>query len=579
MGEVFISYKQEERERMRPIADGLRALGVEVWFDERLQPDRSFTEEIQHLIGSCRAQLVCWSPAAVASEWVRGEAEKGRQRGVLVAAMIEPCDLPPPFNMHHAESLVGWSGDPRHNGWRKIVDALGRKLDRPGLGELAALQGSNDPAAWKKWAQRHATDPQADAAWARAEELEIGAARERMARERDVAKRAAEEAEHRKAWQAAQPAPAAPVASARAAPASVKERRKSNGWLGWGLGVAAVGLAAAAGVFVFQQMQRDGAAFTLGAPGAARAALDVIDRLSEQDWNVITARGLVARVIDESSLESLVAAAETDSRAQVLMANAYYYAIGGVEKNDTLALAYAQRSASADDPRGQNTLAFFYWAGRGVERNFDEMLRLYRLSAAQGYAPAEANLGLAYATGIGVERNYREAARYYRLAAEKGNPQGQAGLAALYVDGQGVPRDNAEALRLYGLSAEQGHAAAQCGLGVLFSRGQAVVQDSAEAVRWFRMAADQGSSCGQFNMGVSYVNGAGVPRDYAEAMRWYRLAADQNSAAAQVALAAMYEDGLGAPANIAEAVRLYRLAARQGNERAQANLRRLGETW
>ncbi len=58
MIDVFISYKQEERERMRPIAEGLRALGVDVWFDERLQPDRPFTEEINNMVRSCRAQLV-----------------------------------------------------------------------------------------------------------------------------------------------------------------------------------------------------------------------------------------------------------------------------------------------------------------------------------------------------------------------------------------------------------------------------------------------------------------------------------------------------------------------------------------
>ena len=140
MAEVFISYKQEERERMRPIAEGLRALGVDVWFDERLQPDRSFTEEIHDVMRQCKAQVVCWSPAAMASEWVRGEAEIARQRGVLIALMIEPCELSPPFNMHHTENLAGWSGDAKHPGWRKIVDALGRKLGRLGLADFAAQQ-------------------------------------------------------------------------------------------------------------------------------------------------------------------------------------------------------------------------------------------------------------------------------------------------------------------------------------------------------------------------------------------------------------------------------------------------------
>ena len=184
MAEIFISYRQVERELMRPLADGLRALMVDVWFDERLQPDRSFTEEIEDLLKSCKAQIVCWSPEAVKSEWVRGEADKGRLRGVLVAAMIEPCELPAPFNMHHTENLTGWRGDPTHPGWRKLVDTIGRKLNRAGLGELASLQGSTDSDAWRRWAQRYAEDPCVEGAWKRAEELEVEAARARVAQQR-----------------------------------------------------------------------------------------------------------------------------------------------------------------------------------------------------------------------------------------------------------------------------------------------------------------------------------------------------------------------------------------------------------
>lgn len=193
MGKVFISYKQEERERMRPIADGLRALDVDVWFDEKLEPDRSFTEEIEGLVKEASAQIVCWSPEAVKSEWVRGEAEKGRQRGVLIAVMIEFCDLPAPFNMHHAEDLVGWAGNVKHPGWRKVVDAVGRKLQRPGLGELSVLQGTGDPESWKRWAEKYPADPFVDQAWGKAEELEISNARARMAQQRAIAQKAAEE--------------------------------------------------------------------------------------------------------------------------------------------------------------------------------------------------------------------------------------------------------------------------------------------------------------------------------------------------------------------------------------------------
>ena len=198
MSEVFISYKQEERDRMRPIAAALRSLKVEVWFDERLSPDKAFTEEIEHIANLCGAQLVCWSPAAVKSEWVRGEAEVGRQRGTLVQAMIEPCTLSPPFNVIHAENISEWRGQPEHTGWQKLLDVIGRKIGRPGLAELALLQGSPIADDWKKWASKYPSDPCAEEAWAKAEELHLVAEKDRLKKEWQTARRKAEDDEARR---------------------------------------------------------------------------------------------------------------------------------------------------------------------------------------------------------------------------------------------------------------------------------------------------------------------------------------------------------------------------------------------
>lgn len=440
---------------MRPLADGLRALGVDVWFDERLQPDRSFTEEITHVIGSCQAQLVCWSPAAVTSEWVRGEAEKGRQRGVLIATIIEPCDLPPPFNMHHAENLVGWSGDARHSGWCKIAEAVGRKLNRPGLGELAALQVSDDAAAWKKWAQKHPNDPQADGAWARAEELEIGAARARMARDRDAAKRAAEEAGQRRITQPPRPprrveTPQLPPGKPGLLPVmlSVVAVGAVVGVAGWYISTQTENRSAPPQVAIAETTMVDEAPTEVVLPETtppqtrepaappvstdpATPALTALSRIRPRDWWNTYIPDMLRRVVGASSLESLNAAALTDARAQTLLANAHIM----------------ERSRVGEDPYGL------------YDQDYSEAIRLYRLAAAQGFAPA------------------------------------QEGLAERYVYGQGVPRDNAEAYRWYRLAANQGYATSQMALGFAYERGIAsagITEDRNEAVRLLRLAARQG---------------------------------------------------------------------------------------
>lgn len=535
LGEVFISYKQEERERMRPLADGLRALGVDVWFDERLSPDRSFAEEITERIKTCRAQLVCWSPAAITSQWVLGEADIGRRRGVLVAAMLEPCELPPPFNMLHAENLAAWSGDARHPGWRKIVEAVGRKIARPGLGELAALQASEDTAAWKSWARKYPNDLQADAAWAKAEELDIAAARARTASERQAAQRAAEEAERGRAARAVAP----PVA-----PEPAPARKAGLNPFAIGVGAGVLGAVGAAAFFIVTQQQRTDAApvetvaaeepalahaaDALAAEPEQRAALEpppaqaarvdptpalaALDRISAHEWSAAPARDLLARAIAQSSKAALDAAARADARAQVLV-------------------------------------------------------------------------GTGYAENVaGYPRNYAEAARVFRLAANQGNAVAQMSLGRMNFYGQGAEFDQQEALRLFRLSANQGQAGAQNLLGVMYENGAVVERDYTEAARLFRLAANQGQRSAQYNLGSMYRGGRGVAKDDAEAARLFRLAADQGVADAQYHLGYMYMNAQGVSEDRAEGVRLWRLAARQegraeGSLAARGALRRLGEDW
>jgi uncharacterized membrane protein len=149
VADVFISYKKEQRDRVLPIAERLQELGVSVWFDVELSAGRSFTEEIQEELRNCKAQLVLWSPTSILSEWVRGEAEIGRQRNILVAVRIEPCDLLPPFNMHHVEDLFAWNGEVQNSGWLSIVRRVGNLIGRPGLHELQRVIATGDTVAWR----------------------------------------------------------------------------------------------------------------------------------------------------------------------------------------------------------------------------------------------------------------------------------------------------------------------------------------------------------------------------------------------------------------------------------------------
>lgn len=159
--DVFISYKRDERAEVEAIARAFEALKLKVWFDAELRSGTSFDQEIERQVRSARCVLVCWSPGAVASDWVRAEATIGRQRDVLAAVMLRPCDLPPPFNLVHAENLT--SG-PAGEGWLRVLERVGGLTGRPGL---AAFALALDGAALGAWIAANGRDPLVDIAIAR----------------------------------------------------------------------------------------------------------------------------------------------------------------------------------------------------------------------------------------------------------------------------------------------------------------------------------------------------------------------------------------------------------------------------
>jgi len=153
--DIFISYKRDERPRVEEMVHALRALKFNVWFDARLASGKSFDDEINQQVRAAKAVLVCWSPGAIASDWVRAEATIGRERGVLAACLLETCELTPPFNLVHAEDLRNGGFTGANPAWAKLVDQLGSLLGRPGLGEYVMA----DADGARAWRAAHPNDP------------------------------------------------------------------------------------------------------------------------------------------------------------------------------------------------------------------------------------------------------------------------------------------------------------------------------------------------------------------------------------------------------------------------------------
>jgi serine/threonine-protein kinase len=172
MSDVFVSYKAEDRARVRPLVAALEADGLTVWWDAQIQGGAAWRQSIQHELERAGCILVVWSKRSVGpeGEFVHDEASMARKRGVYLPVRIDAVEPPLGFGQTQALALTGWKGersDPRYQAllgaargmiggeaWagsppapeRKRID---RRLLLAGGGVLAA--GAAGAGGWALW--------------------------------------------------------------------------------------------------------------------------------------------------------------------------------------------------------------------------------------------------------------------------------------------------------------------------------------------------------------------------------------------------------------------------------------------
>ena len=124
MSDVFVSYARPSERQAHQVAEALRAQGYRVWRDDELPAHRSYSDVIEERLRSAKAVIVVWSSDAIASQWVRAEADVARQAGTLVQVTVDGSMPPLPFNQIQCADLNGWSGEIDSPGWKKVADSV-----------------------------------------------------------------------------------------------------------------------------------------------------------------------------------------------------------------------------------------------------------------------------------------------------------------------------------------------------------------------------------------------------------------------------------------------------------------------
>ena len=127
--DIFLSYARKDRGIARIFAECLADEGFSVWWDASLHSGETFDEVIERQLRDAGAVVVLWSPASVASRWVRAEATLADRRNKLAPAIIEPCDRPIIFELTHTAELCDWTGDITDSRWQTFMSDLRHLID------------------------------------------------------------------------------------------------------------------------------------------------------------------------------------------------------------------------------------------------------------------------------------------------------------------------------------------------------------------------------------------------------------------------------------------------------------------
>lgn len=132
MPDVFISYKKSDADRVRPLVEHIRAAGLDVWWDEGIQPSTSWRAEIAKQLNAAKCVVAVWTQDSVDHEqgsWVMEEATHGLARKVLAPVRLDLVSPPLGFGEVQYADLAAWSGsadDPRFQHFLGIVQAIVR---------------------------------------------------------------------------------------------------------------------------------------------------------------------------------------------------------------------------------------------------------------------------------------------------------------------------------------------------------------------------------------------------------------------------------------------------------------------
>lgn len=164
--DVFVSYARKDKDQVALLARILQREGLDVFWDQDVIVGDDWRDVIKNRLGSARCVVAVWSENSISSDWVKWEAARGYDKGILIPLTIDGKSPARVFDEIQTEDLTNWDGsahDPRIGKLLDGVRAIIEKTRPPTVEEkpvvdLAARQapppapaldhGSKQGAGW-----------------------------------------------------------------------------------------------------------------------------------------------------------------------------------------------------------------------------------------------------------------------------------------------------------------------------------------------------------------------------------------------------------------------------------------------
>ena len=129
---IFVSYTRADIEPAKSLIALLEGNGFDVWWDDLLDGGDTYLPTTEAALESAACVVVLWSQRSVNSNWVRDEAQSGRERGCLVPLSLDGTMAPLGFRQIQLIDISNWKGDLQAGEASKILAAVRNQIARSG---------------------------------------------------------------------------------------------------------------------------------------------------------------------------------------------------------------------------------------------------------------------------------------------------------------------------------------------------------------------------------------------------------------------------------------------------------------